>query len=200
MRSSFPSGTAPPCGSRWRLPVVRVPSGRAGQGAAGARRGARVDTNRRTGQSPGAARRAARPRRRRRSLRPAVGGPGRCRRRPGRVPARCRRTGSVRGRGRGVADGDRRAGRAGGEARCQTFGCPTTWRPRRCRRSPPRMWSPQRAGDDRAAGDIERMIERVMAKRSDVDVSGGVIESFADLRRADLGRSVRPVGRAADRR
>lgn len=54
----------------------------------------------------------------------------------------------------------------------------------------------QRAGDDRAAGDIDRMIERVGQKRSDADVSGGVIESFADLRRAtSVGRFVRSVER-----
>ncbi len=53
-----------------------------------------------------------------------------------------------------------------------------------------------RAGDERAAGDIVRTIERVMAKRSDVDVSAGVITSFADLRRSSsVGRFVRSVER-----
>ena len=53
-----------------------------------------------------------------------------------------------------------------------------------------------RAGDDRAAGDIDRMIERVVNKRSDIDVSGGVIESFADVRRStSVGRFVRSVER-----
>ncbi len=54
----------------------------------------------------------------------------------------------------------------------------------------------QRAGDDRAAGDIDRMIERVMQKRSDIDGSAGVIASFADLRRStSVGRFVRSVER-----
>ncbi len=53
-----------------------------------------------------------------------------------------------------------------------------------------------RVGDERAAGDIQRTIERVMAKRSDVDVSAGVIASFADLRRSSsVGRFVRSVER-----
>lgn len=54
----------------------------------------------------------------------------------------------------------------------------------------------QRAGDGRAAGDIDRMIERVSNKRSDIELSGGVIESFADVRRAtSVGRFVRSVER-----
>lgn len=54
----------------------------------------------------------------------------------------------------------------------------------------------QRAGDSRAAGDIGRMIERVERKRAGVDASGGVIESFADVRRStSVGRFVRSVER-----
>ncbi|MDG2039501.1 MAG: hypothetical protein P8J30_03360, partial [Ilumatobacter sp.] len=52
------------------------------------------------------------------------------------------------------------------------------------------------ARDDRAAGDIDRMIQRVMHRSSDTDVSGGVIGSFADVRRAtSVGRFVRSVER-----
>jgi len=54
----------------------------------------------------------------------------------------------------------------------------------------------ERAGDSRAASDIDRMIERVAQRRSDVDLSSGIIESFADLRRAtSVGRFVRSVER-----
>ena len=54
----------------------------------------------------------------------------------------------------------------------------------------------QRAGDERAAGDIDRTIERVVQKRADVDVSAGVIASFADLRRSSsVGRFVRSIER-----
>ncbi len=53
-----------------------------------------------------------------------------------------------------------------------------------------------RAGDERAAGDIDRMTERVVQKRTDVDAAAGVIASFADLRRAtSAGRFVRSVER-----
>jgi hypothetical protein len=54
----------------------------------------------------------------------------------------------------------------------------------------------QRARADRAAGDLDRMIERVAQRRADIDVSGGVIASFADVRRAtSVGRFVRSVER-----
>lgn len=54
----------------------------------------------------------------------------------------------------------------------------------------------RRAGDDRAVGDIVRTVERVMAGHDGVDASGGMISSFADLRRASsVGRFVRSVER-----
>lgn len=54
----------------------------------------------------------------------------------------------------------------------------------------------QVAHDDRAAGDIDRMIERIVSRSSDSDASGGVIASFADVRRAtSVGRFVRSVER-----
>jgi hypothetical protein len=54
------------------------------------------------------------------------------------------------------------------------------------------------AGDDRAAGDIDRTIAKVASKRDDlsVAVSAGVVTSFADLRReSSVGRFVRSVER-----
>ncbi|MGA9279178.1 hypothetical protein [Ilumatobacter sp.] len=54
----------------------------------------------------------------------------------------------------------------------------------------------QRAGDERAAGDIERTVDRVTTKRTDVDGTEGVIASFADARRTgSVGRFVRSVER-----
>lgn len=53
-----------------------------------------------------------------------------------------------------------------------------------------------RAGDERAVRDLDRARERVLQKRSDIDVGDGVISSFADLRRStSVGRFVRAVER-----
>ncbi|WP_040496602.1 hypothetical protein [Ilumatobacter nonamiensis] len=52
------------------------------------------------------------------------------------------------------------------------------------------------ARDELAAADIDRTIERVRSKRSDVDPATGVIASFADVRRTQsVGRFVRSVER-----
>lgn len=53
-----------------------------------------------------------------------------------------------------------------------------------------------RAGDERAAGDVERTLTRVRRKRADVEPGSGVVPSFADLRRGpSVGRFVRSVER-----
>jgi len=53
-----------------------------------------------------------------------------------------------------------------------------------------------RAGDRRAAGDIDRLRSRVQQTRSDVSRGHGVITSFADLRRGrSVGRFVRSIER-----
>ena len=54
----------------------------------------------------------------------------------------------------------------------------------------------RRAGDERASGDIERTLGRVVQKRSDVEVSAGVVASLAGLRRSSsVGRFVGAVER-----
>lgn len=57
-------------------------------------------------------------------------------------------------------------------------------------------WVARRAGDERAAGDVERTLKRVRRKRADVEPESGVAPSFADLRRGpSVGRFVRSVER-----
>ena len=54
----------------------------------------------------------------------------------------------------------------------------------------------RRAGDERAAGDVERTLTRVRRKRADIEPASGVIPSFADLRCGpSVGRFVRSVER-----
>lgn len=54
----------------------------------------------------------------------------------------------------------------------------------------------ERAGDDVAAADIDRTTERVRSKHADVDLTGDVLPSFADVRRTgSVGRFIRSVER-----